>query len=1561
MFRPTYDAEMRTLPLVASVACLALVAGCTSGPASQETSSPAPIESASQDAGETAASEVNAADVQPWAAGAVPGGQASGPAYPETWPSARIEGSGSSTSLTPTLVAPKVSGRVDVEVVSLTQGGGFGADAQGEATGIVFDEPAAADAIEIPAGTLTEGSTYAWRVTKDGETWEGPWLFNVDTSRSATAPTDDVNGVLVNLLSGVATVGWMSRVSPSGTGPLQVGAIQRPDLPETPGLPAGWSWVLPGSGALLLVESEAMGGEGDTAGPLSVTLLSSTGAGTTYVRTDTGAYVPGLADGTATQYAQGGVLTQVEQGVWQFMSPGGTVTRYQAGRPVAEWTNGVPTATFTWDDKDRLVSIGDGVSRSLSIAYAGSGDCPAASWGNGFSTSDGMWCSLTLPDGSVSAVGYVGKQIGLIAEPGGISAGFGWDASGRLSAVRSSDSGAAAATAGWTAADITTTVEYDNRGRVASVTTPAARPGDARVTRTYEYPVEADGGQLRAAVSQSTGSGQGQRILSVTATQDSWQVLTRTDATGRTSKAEYQEGTGALTQGTDPTGRTTTVDLNKESLVTSSIGPYLGSTESALRSDRVVDATASAPTADGFSSAKRWEGLAAAVWTKDGVTPQWWDRSILRSGSDRPGLAANLNFNGPWTAQATGTWTIEESGRYTIEAAGSDGLTVIPTINGVQCRDGNGASQCVIDLKKGRQSLSLVITGNGPGSFDVRAGTDGPRAIDAASLSPNYGSTTAVKVNDSVRGQDLSVQVLDITRPWTGQPDTVTTNGGLTTTYAYEKTDPASGQWGRMTGMTTPGGSVQSLSYYGDSESVSDPCTGSSYPQAGLPKTQTRYDGVQITTIYNAAGQAVSVTTTGEGASEQACSAFDAAGRMVSTTLTDKSGATLGSTRATYTWKDGQQVSTTVDTVEGTDYTTVVVRDILGRTVSYTDAWGNRTDYTYDATGNVLQKATRPSGQDKAAITVDYAYDDYGSMIKVTVNGTEAASVVYADDQLVRSVSYAGGVTRNVEYDTAGAARSVILDTKGRVFDQAVTRNSAGRVLNTSVRVTGKGEKLTAAEWTYGYDSAGRLVEATLTTSGDATASGGEKRRFTYNYGSSEACPSQAGADLDRTGGSRDGVDFTTCYDQRGRLAWSSDPAVAPEGGKANATWDGLGRLTALDATTPLALSWAGGTQVASVTQGESTATFLTAAGQPIQQSIDDSVTRLGYDGAATGAPVLLTDGAGAITQMRVDLPSGAQAILSPDGALTEIHHVDAQGAMLTTTAVDGTARGRGEAALADRYGPFGEPLTPEDAFSPPATYGWQADARNASLGGAHDLTISARPYHPWLGQFLAFDPAPGAATSGYSYGAADPINRPDVSGNWDTWDWVTAVGGVLAFVGGLSAGTVAGSTSRLAVGVNKALRYGGAAIAGVGIIGNVSQGGWDTDATISTVVAVVGGLAVAYGSKYWQDNFMKKRHPMYESVYKAEFDARNAQSIAYVDRYKTQMNAFIKAGSNWDEVDISKRAALQRAVDLQQQLSVNRWMGYGDGILKAAQRNNDREYLKIVDEWTARLARRQG
>lgn len=1548
----TYDARMRSLPLIACFASVALLAGCTSGASAPETSSPAPIESASEDTGEVAGAGVNAADVQPWTAGAVPGGNGSGVTYPDTWPSAVVTGSGTSTSLTPTLVAPQASGRVDVQVVSLTQGGGFGADGQGEATEVVFEGTADAERIEIPSGALAQGATYAWRVTENGDTWAGPWTFNVDTVRSQTAPTDDVNGIVVNLLSGLATVGWQSKSTAGANGPIQVSVMHRPGLPESPGLPAGWTWVLPGSGALRLVESQLTGGEGDDAGPLSVTLFSSTGAGTTYVRTTSGAYVPGLADGTATQYASGGVLSRVEPGVWQFMSSDGTVTRYQGGRPVAEWAGGVPIATYAWDDKGRLISVGDGVSRTMSMAYAGSGTCGADTWGNGFSTREGLWCALTNPDGSVTNVGYVGDQIGLIADTGGISAGFGWDGSGRLSAVRSSDAGSAAATAGWKGPETTTQISYDDRGRVASITTAAAQPDGQRTTRSYTYPVGADGGKLRASVQLTAGSGQGATILTVEAAQESWQVLSRTDATGRTATVKYDESSGALTQGTDVSGRSMAVDLDRDAMMTSSVGPYLGSTDSAMRTDRIMDATPTDPAAGADTSVKPWEGLAASIWTEDGVVSQWWDRSVLRVGNNR-GVGATLDFPGNWTAQATGMWTITESGRYTIEATGSDNLSVTPVINGVQCTDDQGQAGCVIDLKKGQQSFSLVLRGKGAGSFDIRAGIDSPVSIDPTTLSPNYGSATVIKVNDEVKGRSLSTQVLGISQPWTGKPDTVTASGGLTTAYAYEPIDPGAGQWGRTLQMTTPGGSVQKQSYYGDEENATDPCSQGSYPQAGLPKTLTRYDGVQITIVYGPSGQPLSQTTVGQqdGAEvgERLCTTYDAAGRVLTSTLTDLAGTALSSTQSTYVWQDGRLVVTTVDRVKDTDYTTVAVQDILGRLVTYTDTWGNRSDFTYDAEGNnVVRRTVTPQGASAPVLDVEYAYDQFGSLSTVTVNGKEAASVSYAEDQLVRKVSYAGGVTRELEYDPSGALASVDLSTKGRSFTHRVIRNSAGRILSTDLSVDGGGKKATSSTWTYSYDDAGRLVDAKLDTSGDTTASGGEKRTFNYDYSPSQKCPSQAGKNLDRTGGSRDGVAFTTCYDDRGRLAWTSDPQLAPKDGKATASWDGLGRLTALDSVTPLSLTWAGSTQVASVTQGSSVATFVTASGLPIEQTVDGAVTRFGYDSPTASGPTLLTDESGAITEIRVDLPGGAQAVLDPQGALATLDHVDALGALLTTTSADGTATGVGEAALAPRYGPFGEPLTPDDALAPPASYRWQAEARNPSLGGAHDLTISARPYHPWLGQFLAFDPAAGAATTGYGYGAADPVNRPDVTGNWDVYDWMTVIGTTMAVIGGLSAGSVAGTTSKLALGVNKALKWGGALLAIGGVAGNVVQGGWDTSATISTAATALGIAALAYGQYNWNFNFTKKRYQLYEGAYKAEFDVKNSAKIKMRDNLKAKLDAFKKGGGDLLNVEVG---AVKRLTDLQQELRSSYRDNLVDSIMKSAKDNGDSQFLRNLSD----------
>ena len=223
------------------------------------------------------------------------------------------------------------------------------------------------------------------------------------------------------------------------------------------------------------------------------------------------------------------------------------------------------------------------------------------------------------------------------------------------------------------------------------------------------------------------------------------------------------------------------------------------------------------------------------------------------------------------------------------------------SIDGARCTDASGSDGCVIELKKGPHSIALALEGNGAGSFSVKAGVGSPGEIALDSLTPDYGAATVMEVNDLVGSRNLGTQALAISRPWTSSPDTVTTSGGLTTDFAYEPTAPAQQQWGRLTKTTTPGGSSQSVSYYGDSESATDPCTGTSYPQAGLPKAITRYDGVTITKVYDASGLPVSQTTTGtDGAGEQSCTAYDAAGRTVSSTLADASGKQITSTKTSY-------------------------------------------------------------------------------------------------------------------------------------------------------------------------------------------------------------------------------------------------------------------------------------------------------------------------------------------------------------------------------------------------------------------------------------------------------------------------------------------------------------------------------------------------------------------------------------------------------------------------------------------------------------------------------------
>jgi len=1492
---------MHKRALIVSVTCLAVVASaCTSSTTPSESSSPAPVQSATEpaDDGAVAAAGTPADAVQPWLAGAVPGGDGSGPTYPTSWPPSTVVGSGPSTSLSPILIAPdgsRLKGSVSVEVVDLSAGGGFGADGQGAATQLVWEGTAPADRIELPVAqpVLKQGATYAWRGRSGDGPWRGPFSFSVDTVRAQNAPTDELGGVAVNVLSGLPTTSWSSPAFPGATTSLSLGAVYRPGSPVTAGLPAGWTWVLPGSGPIAVTTT---GGDD----PLSVTLLSSDGSGATFVRTDTGAYVPGLSDGTATGLASGGVLTQLGGTSWRFTAPNGTMTVFADGRAVGEWSGGVPIMALTWDGEGRLTSVADGVSggRAMQVSY-GDG-CQAGSWSEGFSAPEGLWCALTYPDGTSTQVGYVsagdGAQIGLIADPGGLGVGLGWDASARLSGVRQTTATSAAATAGgdWTGVDMTTQLAYDGAGRVASVTVGASAPGGDRVRRTYSYPANASSsGELEATVRQETVSGAGATpvgstlgsgiVLRVRATAERWQVTERVGVDGLTTSMTYDPETGAMKQGTAPSGRTVSVKSDDVG-VTKTTGPFLGSDADAMVSDRTLDAAIDDPTSGAGSRATAWTGLAATAWPQDaaasGGVPQWWDDRVLKDGLAASFGSSPAGNDGPWTAQVSGLWKVADKGDYTIEVSSSSGTTVDLAVDGVRCGDDETRGRCVLPLAAGEHFVTLAIDAtkaNGSASFDVRAGLDGgTQRIRVADLRPNYQVTTRTRVNDVVGSTEYGWQVIDNPRPWAGGADSVTGPGGRTQRYAYEPLDVASGEFGRLVSATTPGGMVQKTDYYAVGDTATDPCSGASYPQAGLPRRVTRYDGVTITYTYNAAGLVVATATEGEGKTQLSCAAYDAAGRPTTISTTGISGDLVEQTTTTRTWQDGRL--TVVDTTElgpgavvgsGTTTTTTII-DAAGYTAEYVDAAGTRSTFAYQPDGMIAQRVTYAPGAGDPTLTLDFAYGERtGWLTSLTANGEKLASIDYDKYGEPTTIRYPGDVKVDFAYDTAGAPEQMLLSAADRFFDHRISRNSAGRSLSSSLEVNDPaGDVITKHSWAYSYDGAARLKRADLEARGDKAGTGGN-RTFEYSYGPGpDGCFAGAGADLDRTGGARDGAAYETCHDDRGRLTWTTDPHVSGGKGKATASYDALGRMTELapaTGDTTLTMEYASGAQARRITDTGAVTELLVANGALLARTLTDAAgtattTRYGYTGGAS--PVLVLDESDQVLDIRVPLLGGALAHLTGD--TIAVDHTDLYGSALTTTMADGTSRANADATgdsptgLATRVGPYGEPL--DEATQPTGAstgigtgtrYGFQGVARNPTLDGHHDLTLSARPYHPWLGQFLTFDPVVGASTTGYGYGDGNPLDQSDFSGGESVWDYFGYVGAAIgAIVVGGGLGHVMKSSSKLgykvAAGV---LAAAGVATTGYFAYTAYTDGGSTQDKVYLTIAAA--GLLVGAFAGY--------------------------------------------------------------------------------------------------------------
>ena len=262
----------------------------------------------------------------------------------------------------------------------------------------------------------------------------------------------------------------------------------------------------------------------------------------------------------------------------------------------------------------------------------------------------------------------------------------------------------------------------------------------------------------------------------------------------------------------------------------------------------------------------------------------------------------------------------------------------------------------------------------------------------------------------------------------------------------------------------------------------------------------------RLTRIATADGGATSFTynnrnlvanaTNGRG--QAATYTYDAAGRLV--TLADPAGTT------SLTYDANSNVLTVGDARGSATYT----YDLLNRITSYTDVFGNRIGYRYDAMGN-LTALTYPGNK-----VVTYAYDAANRMVSVTDWSGHTTTYTYDVRGKMTAITRANGTKGAYAYDAKGQITSII---------------------ETASPISGFTNRNAIA---YTYDASGNITSevtdpisaiATPVTAAAGMAYGSDNRLSSIN-----GLPVLHDADGNMTSGPLMGVASTYSFDARSRL-----------------------------------------------------------------------------------------------------------------------------------------------------------------------------------------------------------------------------------------------------------------------------------------------------------------------------------------------------------------------------------------------------------------------------------------